>query len=104
MDKKFPQKVEDAKKAGKQVLELEGDERTYYFVQPDKKHFERFLGTATKGKVSQAAKNLVMETAIHPTADELVVEFEEKPGRMVALCDALQQAVGLKEDFSVKKL
>ena len=42
--------------------------------------------------------------ALAPSGDDLAVEFRENPGRMVALNSALQAAVGMNEDFAVKKL
>jgi len=105
MSSTLPQAVQDAQTAGKTVLELIGDEeRKYYFAKPGKKDIERFIGTATKGKAAMAARNLVIEMAIYPTGDELTREFEEKPGRMVALNNALQASVGMNEEFTAKKL
>lgn len=101
---KLPQAVIDAQKAGKEILELTGEEKTYYFIKPGKKDMERFIATAAKGKIAQAAQNLVLEMAIAPTGEELKVEFEQTPGRMVALNNALQTAIGLNEDFATKKL
>jgi hypothetical protein len=105
MKKTLPQAVIDAQQAGKTVLELTGDDdRVYYFTKPGKKDIERFIATATKGKAALAAKNLVLEMAIAPTADELAKDYEENPGRMVALNNALQSAVGMNEEFTAKKL
>jgi len=105
MSKALPQAVQDAQKAGKTVLELTGDDdKKYYFVKPGTKDIERFIATATKGKAFSAVKTLVLEKALSPSADELSREYEENPGKMVALNDALQSAVGMREDFAVKKL
>lgn len=101
---KLPKAVIDAKNAGKEILELTGDEQVYYFEKPGKKDLERFLGTAAKGKLAMAAQNLVIEKALAPSAEELKSEFEQFPGRMVALNNALQTVLGLNEEFSVKKL
>lgn len=101
---KLPKAVSEAKDAGNEILELTGEDKTYYFTQPGKKDMERFLGTAAKGKLAMAAQNLVMEKALCPSAEELKLEFEAMPGRMVALNNALQTAIGLNEEFGVKKL
>lgn len=105
MENKLPQAVVDAQAAGKTVLVLTGDDdRTYYFQKPGKKDIERFIATAVKGKAAMAAKNLVLEMAISPSSAEVAAEFEETPGRMVALNNALQAAVGMNEEFNAKKL
>jgi hypothetical protein len=105
MKTKLPQAVIDAQAAGKIILELTGDnEEKYYFEKPGAKDIERFIATATKGKATQAVRNLVIEKAIHPTGEDLALEFKEKPGRMVALNSALQASVGMNEDFTAKKL
>lgn len=105
MSKTLPAAVTEAQTAGKAVLELTGDDdRKYYFLKPGKKDIERFIATATKGKAALAAKNLVLEMALSPNADEIGREYEENPGRMVALNNALQAAVGMNEDFVTKKL
>lgn len=105
MSNTLPQAVQDAQAAGKTVLQLTGDDdRKYYFKKPGKNDIERFIGTATKGKAALAAKNLVLEMALSPTSDELLREYEEQPGRMVALNNALQASVGMNEDFITKKL
>lgn len=101
---KLPQAVVEAQKAGKEILELTGDDRVYYFEKPGKKDMERFLGTAAKGKIAQAAQNLVVEKALSPSGLELQAEFDQQPGRMVALNNALQTAIGLNEEFTAKKL
>jgi hypothetical protein len=101
----LPTAVQAAVATGKPVLRLTGeDDRSYYFHKPGKLEVERFIGTATKGKAVQAAKNLVLELAIFPTSDELLKEYQEHPGRMVALNNALQASVGMNEDFVTKKL
>jgi hypothetical protein len=105
MKKTLPQAVTDAQAAGKTILELTGDDdQKYYFEKPGSKDIERFIATATKGKATQAVRNLVIEKAIHPSGEELASEFRENPGRMVALNSALQAAVGMNEDFTAKKL
>jgi hypothetical protein len=101
---KLPKVVIEAKEAGKEILELSGEEKIYYFEKPGKKDMERFLASAAKGKLAMAAQNLVMEKALVPSAEELKAEFEAMPGRMVALNNALQTAIGLNEEFGVKKL
>lgn len=105
MSEKLPQEVQQAKEKGDEVLQLTGeDERCYFFKKPGRKDMDRYLSMAAKGKVSAAVQNLVAELAIKPTAEELRKEFVDSPGRMVALSNALQQAVGLNEDFTAKKL
>ena len=99
------QLVVDAQTAGKNILVLTGeDDRIYYMQKPTPIAIERYIATATKGKPVQAVKNLVAEMAVHPTAEELVKEFKEQPGKMVALNSALQASVGMNEDFVTKKL
>lgn len=101
----FPKAVTEAQAAGKSILELTGDDdQKYYFEKPGSKDIERFIATATKGKATQAVKQLVIEKAIVPSGEELALEFKENPGRMVALNSALQAAVGMNEDFTAKKL
>lgn len=101
----LPKAVTEAQAAGKTILTLTGDnDEKYYFEKPSAKDIERFIATATKGKAFQAVRNLVIEKAIAPSGDELVTEFAENPGRIVALNSALQSAVGMNEDFTTKKL
>lgn len=104
MKKELPQAVIDAQTKG-DVLELTGDDdKIYYFKKPRKQDLNRYLAMTMKKKLSLATQNLVFDTAIHPNKSELESMFEEQPGRMVALCQALTEAVGLTEDFGVKKL
>ncbi len=101
----LPQPVIDAQTAGKTILELTGEnEEKYYFEKPGRADIDRFISTATKGKATQAVKNLVVEKAVYPTGEALLIEFKDNPGRMVALNSALQAAVGMNEDFTTKKL
>jgi len=105
MSKVLPAAVTEAQKTGRPVLELNGDNgEKYYFYRPGAKDIERFVATATKGKALQAVRNLVTELAIHPTGSDLAAEFQENPGRLVALNSALQASVGMNEDFTAKKL
>lgn len=99
----LPQEVIEAKKTAP-VLELEGESRTYYFKKPGKADISRYLASAAKGKLTQAVQNMVFELAVHPAKAELQNEFEERPGLLVALNNALQNAVGINEEFNVKKL
>jgi len=64
----------------------------------------RYLSAAAKGKLASAVQNLVYDLAVHPGSEELKRKFGEKPGLVVALNNALQNAVGLNEEFEVKKL
>lgn len=101
----LPQAVTDAMAAGQTILELTGeDDKKYYFEKPTAKDIERFIATATKGKATQAVKNLVTEKAVAPTGAELAAEFAENPGSMVAISSALQASVGMNEEFTAKKL
>lgn len=101
----MPKAVTDAQTAGKTILELTGDdERKYYFEKPGSTDINLFIATATKGKAANAARNLVISKAVSPSAEELAKEFDENPGRMVALNSALQASVGMNEDFTTKKL
>jgi hypothetical protein len=101
----LPVSVTAAMAAGKNVLELTGeDDKKYYLEKPNSADIANFISTATKGKPVQAVKNLVISKAIHPTGEELAEEFKENPGRMVALNSPLQASVGMNEDFTVKKL
>jgi hypothetical protein len=105
MSKTLPQAVIDAQKADKKVLELTGeDDRKYYFLKPNKTDMTRFIASTSKGKIVQAVNNLIMEKALAPSAAELEKEFEDYPGRMVALNNELQAAIGMNEDFTTKKL
>jgi hypothetical protein len=102
---KLPQVVQEAVKAGKPVLQLTGeDDRQYFFLKPNKADMSRFIASTAKGKLVQAVNNLIMEKALYPAADELEKEFVDFPGRMVALNNELQAAIGMNEDFSTKKL
>ncbi len=100
---KLPQQVVDTQAKG-QVLELTGDDQTYYFKKPGQADLDRYLALIVKKKLSLATKNLVFDLAVHPDKETLAAQFDEKPGRMVALAQALQEAVGLTEEFAVKKL
>ena len=101
----LPKAVTEAQAKGMTVLELTGDnDEKCYFQKPGTADINRFIATATKGKAAQAARNLVIEMAISPTGEEWSNEFKENPGRMVAINNALQGAVGMNEDFATKKL
>ncbi|BCS54562.1 hypothetical protein [Geobacter sp. SVR] len=100
----LPKAAQDAITAGKKILELTGEDgRTYYFQKPTVLDMKRFIGTVTKGKTFQAVNDLLFEKALHPTKDQLEAEFEEMPGRMVALNNELQSAIGMNETLSTKK-
>ncbi|MBI4621039.1 MAG: hypothetical protein HY739_12910 [Desulfobacterales bacterium] len=100
----LPKEVVDAKKQGA-VLELTGEDgEVYYFRPPGKGDMDRYLSAAAKGKLASAVRNLVYDLAVHPNHEALKRKFDEKPGLMVALSNALQNAVGLNEEFEVKKL
>ena len=100
----WPEEVETAKKKGS-VLELTGEDgKKYYFRKPGASEMNRYLGAAAKGKLANAAKNLVVDLAIYPKSDDLRKKINDNPGLMVALSNALQNAVGINEEFEVKKL
>ena len=100
----LPQEVVAAKKTG-QVLKLTGEEGDiYYFKAPGKADMNRYLSSAAKGKLAAAAQNLVFDLAIVPDRQSLRQKFTAKPGLMVAINNALQNAAGLNEEFEVKKL
>lgn len=101
----LPEAVQAAIDAGKTVLMLTGEnDEAYYFEKPGQPDMNRFLATSGKGKLAQALKNLVFDKVIYPPADELQRQFRDKPGRIVALNNALQTEIGLNEDYGVKKL
>lgn len=100
----LPPEVLEAQKAGT-VLELTADNgETYYFKSPGKADINRYLSQAAKGKLAGAVQTLVVDLAVYPTREELKRRFDEKPGLVVALNNALQTAVGINEEFDVKKL
>jgi hypothetical protein len=101
----LPAEVKEVKDKGATVLELTGEnDEVYYLKKPTTMDMERYLATTAKGKLAKAVKNLVYDMAIKPTTSELKAQFKDKPGLMVALNNELQRAVGMNEDFSVKKL
>ncbi|MCG8643343.1 MAG: hypothetical protein MI862_26690 [Desulfobacterales bacterium] len=101
----LPKDVQEAIKNGDTVLQLTGEnDEQYFFKKPKPVDMNRFLATSQKGKVAAAVKNLIYDLAIHPSPSDLKSEFRDKPGRMVALNNALQTEVGLNEDYAVKKL
>lgn len=101
----LPDAVQKALADGENVLILTGEnDEEYYFKRPKTMDINRFLGTSSKGKLAAAVRNLVFEQALFPSAEALRAEFRQKPGRVVALNNALQTEIGLNEDYSVKKL
>ena len=104
-DLNVPDAVKIALSKGTPVLVLTGEnDEKYYFKKPGQPDMNRFLATSSKGKMAVAVNNLVYDMAIHPSAEDLKREFREKPGRVVALNNAIQTEIGLNEDFAVKKL
>lgn len=100
----LPKEVVDAKNQGP-VLKLTGEDgNVYYFKSPAKTDMNRYLSAAAKGKLASAVQNLVYDLAVHPNHEDLKRKFDGKPGLVVALNNALQNAVGLNEEFEVKKL
>ncbi|MBW2596987.1 MAG: hypothetical protein JRC93_13680 [Deltaproteobacteria bacterium] len=100
----LPQEVVDAKNKGG-VLKLTGeDDNVYFFKSPGKSDINRYLSLAAKGKLAAAVQNLVFDLAVCPARTDLKTRFDKKPGLMIALNNALQNAVGLNEEFEVKKL
>jgi hypothetical protein len=105
MSNALPKEVTEAQSKGVAVLVLEGEDgKLYYFGQPGREDMNRYIATAAKGKPAQAVRNLVIDKAIYPIGADLAKEFDEKPGRMVALNSALQGSVGMNEEFTAKKL
>ncbi len=101
----LPEAVQKAIDDGKTVLLLTGEnDEEYYFKKPKQMDMNRFLATSSKGKLAVAVKNLIYDMAIDPDESDLKAQFKGKPGRMVALNNALQTEIGLNEDFTVKKL
>jgi len=101
----LPEAVMAAREKGHTVLILTGEnDEEYYFKRPATMDMNRFLAQSSKGKLAQAVKNLVFDMALAPSAAELKDQFRDKPGRVVALNNALQTEVGLNEDYTVKKL
>ncbi len=101
----IPDAVRIEMEKGTAVLVLTGEnEERYYFKKPGQVDMNRFLGTSSKGKLAMAVRNLVYDMAIHPGAEALKREFVGKPGRVIALNNALQTEIGLNEDYTVKKL
>ena len=100
----LPKEVIEAKKQGA-VLELTGEDgEVFFFRPPGKIDMNRYLSAAAKGKLANAVQNLVFDLAVYPDSEVLKGRLEKKPGLMVALSNALQNAVGLNEEFEVKKL
>uniref|UniRef100_C6E6Q3 DUF6848 domain-containing protein n=1 Tax=Geobacter sp. (strain M21) TaxID=443144 RepID=C6E6Q3_GEOSM len=105
MSNALPKEVTEAQEKGITVLQLEGENgELYYFGKPGREDMNRYIATAAKGKPAQAVRNLVIDKAIYPPGPELAKQFEENPGRMVALNSALQGEVGMNEEFTAKKL
>ncbi len=101
----IPDTVRVEMEKGTTVLILTGEnEEQYYFKKPGQADMNRFLGTSSKGKLAVAVRNLVYDMAIHPSTEDLKRQFRGKPGRVVALNNALQTEIGLNEDYTVKKL
>lgn len=100
----LPASVIEAKKAGK-VIELTGEDGSkYYFKEPTRTVLDRYLAAAAKGKITSGLRNLVFDLAVEPDSAGLETRFNEKPGMLVAISNALQNAIGLNEEFGVKKL
>ncbi|MCP3922993.1 MAG: hypothetical protein GY714_10445 [Desulfobacterales bacterium] len=101
----YPEEVQKEIDKGTEILKLTGEEDDiYYFKKPKTVDINRYLGTVAKGKLANAEKNLIYELALKPTTTEIQAEFKKMPGRLVALGNSLKTAVGINEDFSVKKL
>jgi hypothetical protein len=101
----YPKEVMEEKEKGTEILMLTGEnDEEYFFKKPKTPDINRYLSTVAKGKLANAEKNMVYELAISPTAAEIKEQFREMPARLVALGNAIKTAVGMNEDFSVKKL
>jgi len=101
----LPSEVITEQEKGTKVLMLTGeDEGKIYFRYPKKPQINRFLSSSMKGKTSTAVENLLQDLVIYPKYKDLKQQNEHKPMRMIAISNALQEELGLTEDFSVKKL
>ena len=101
----LPKEVTEAIQRGVKIFELTGeDDEKYYLRKPGKSDINRYLAGAAQGKLANATTNLVYDLAIHPSRDELERQFKEMPGRMVALNNSVQTAIGMNEGYTVKKL
>lgn len=100
----LPEAVIKAQETGK-VLELTGEDgAVYYFRFPSRNDIDRYLASAAKGKITAGLRNLVLGLTVTPDSGALSNLFEQKPGLVVALSNSLQNAVGLNEEFTSKKL
>lgn len=102
----LPEKVREAKEAGKAVYVLEDSENgeLFYFYKPGRADMSRFMAKAARQKIAAAVDELVDTTIIYPDAAELTEKVKAQPGLKYALNNALQGELGINREFSVKKL
>jgi len=101
----IPSEVLQEQNKGTKILQLTGeDDGVIYFRMPKKPQINRFLSSSMKGKTSTAVENLLQDLVIYPSYNDLKQLNADKPMRMIAISNALQESLGLTEEFAVKKL
>jgi len=103
---KLPGVVQDYMDAGREIMVIESEDETerFYFKKPNKAQIDRYLTKAQKGKVIGAIDGLIQDTILYPKFIQFKAAVNEKPMRKVALIDSMLEDLGVKEEFSVKKL
>ena len=104
--KQLPDIVNNYIDTGREVMVLDSEDETerFYFKKPIKPQIDKYLTKAQKGKVISAIDGLIQDTILYPKFNEFKTIVSNKPMRKVALIDSMLEELGVKEEFSVKKL
>ena len=76
--------------------------KEYVFRWPNNGHIGRYSREAMGGNVVKASRNMVLALVLQPPKEDLVAQFEDKPGLPVALANEINKRTGLNEEFTAK--
>jgi len=102
----IPEIVKKEQEAGRKVLMITSDdgEMRFFFKLPKKAQLDRFLTKSMKGKTTSAVEGLIQDLILEPDYNTFKQLSSEKPMRLIAISNVLQEELGLNEEYAVKKL
>lgn len=98
-------KLEDLrqKHPGKALARVKTQGRDYYVAAPTRAEWHSFLdalGNPQRARVSM--ENLAKKCAIEPSAEQLDILFEKKPGLAAKLAEAIGQLAGVDDEAEIE--
>ncbi|GEC88592.1 MULTISPECIES: DUF6848 family protein [Brevibacillus] len=97
------EQAQELKKKHGELHEISNDDYYLLFKKPERDNLSRFLKESMKDTY-RGLRNLIMDTLVFPTREELDKEFEVQPGLVIGIGTELQKLAGTSVDFFSKKL